>query len=52
MFVVNMLVQVFLWFIFFISLRFFLLDSVLLVGRFRLVFSLIVCYLVSAFFRS
>lgn len=47
-----MLVQLFLWFTFFISLRLIFLDSILLIGVFRLIFSLCICYLVRAFFRS
>jgi hypothetical protein len=46
------LVQFFLWLCFFFSVRFILLDSVLLVGIFGLIFSLIICYLVRFFFRS
>lgn len=45
-----MLVQTVLWFLFFLALRFFLIDSILLVGGFSLVFSLGVCFLVSRFF--
>lgn len=46
------LVQFFLWLVFFISLRFIFLDSVLLIGVSGLVFSLCVCYLVRVFFSS
>lgn len=47
-----MLVQLFLWFTFFVSLSLIFLDSILLIGVFRLIFSLCVCYLVRAFFSS
>lgn len=47
-----MLVQFFLWLSFFISLSLIFLDSVLLIGVFRLIFSLCICYLVRAFFSS
>lgn len=47
-----MLVQFFLWLCFFISLRFILFDSVLLIGLYSLGFSLCICYLVRAFFSS
>lgn len=47
-----MLVQFFLWLSFFVSLRLIFLDSVLLIGAFRLLFSLCICYLVRAFFSS
>lgn len=47
-----MLVQFFLWFVFFFSTRFIILDSVLLVGIFGLIFSLVICYLVRFFFSS
>ena len=47
-----MLVQFFLWFSFFISLRLVFLDSVMIIGLFRLVLSLSICFLIRAFFSS
>lgn len=47
-----MLVQFFLWFSFFVSLILIFLGPILLVGIFRLFFSLLVCYLVRVFFSS
>jgi len=47
-----MLVQVFFWFLFFLSIRFFLLDSIILVGSFSFFFSLIICILISRVFST
>jgi hypothetical protein len=46
------LVQFFFWACFFSSIRFIILDSVLLVGIFGLILSLVICYLVCFFFSS